>query len=130
MRFLLTGLLLTLTGCSFTDYRPGFSVSESHPLANERLSESAYESLLMEYMITNQLYDTQTDSATLDSAHLALFSAFGTTKELFFATHRAYEQDPETQLERITRLREEVQREMEAISDYIQEQNRARQTQP
>lgn len=119
----LSGLFLFLSGCSFTEYRPGFGTAEAQPDPTELLSESDYETLLLEYMITNQLFDTQTDSATLDSARQALFSSYGTTEELFFATHRAFEQDPEAQMERVKRIREEVQKEIEAISDYIRQKN-------
>ncbi len=120
----------SLSGCSFTDYKPGFTNSDKTISPEDLLSEANYEQVLLEFIITNQLFDTQTDSAALDSTHQALFSRFGTTKDLFFATHRAYEQDPKKQIERINRLRDEVQREMESISDYIRLQNSAQQSRP
>ena len=110
-------------GCSFSEYEPGFPTQIS---TVELLPEAAYEKLLVEFMITNQLYDSQTDSATVDSAHQALFSSFGTTEEIFMATHRAFEQDPEAQMARIQRIRDEVQAEMERISDYMNEETRKR----
>lgn len=111
------------SGCSFTEYKPGFPTQENNV---ELLPEATYEKLLVEFMITNQLYDSQADSAIVDSAHQALFSSFETTEEIFMATHRTFERDPETQMARIQRIRDEVQAEMERISDYMNEESRKR----
>lgn len=82
------------------------------------LDEQSYERLLLEVMVTHQLYDTMADSARVDSAKRELMERNGTTWEAFLATHSRYEEDVEAQIDRISRLQDRVQREMQRITAY------------
>lgn len=82
------------------------------------LDEPTYERLLVEVMVTHQMYDTMADSARVDSARRTLMRRNGTTWEAFLETHARYEQDLESQIERISRLQSLVQREMQTITAY------------
>lgn len=82
------------------------------------LDEQTYERLLVEVMVTHQMYDTMADSVRVDSARRSLMRRNGTTWEAFLETHARYEQDLESQIERISRLQAFVQREMQKITAY------------
>jgi len=85
------------------------------------LEEDLYVSVFSELLIINQINEQQLDGISRDYLKEQVFEEYDVTREQFEQTHRYFQQQPEQQLERLSKIEETLMQDRDRFQDRINE---------
>jgi len=108
--------------CSFLIFLALILISCSDPTAPEDLlDENRYVSVFSELLMINQIDEQQLNGVSRNYLKEQVFEEYDVTREQFERTHKYFQQQPEQQLQRLSKIEESLTQERDRFQDRLNE---------